>query len=1734
MASALDRALNEYRSKPKDQSGVRSSKMSLIFDPKTAAFTDSDTFYQIGYQGYTELLSVYPKLKRFEDSVFDYSNSKIDPLFLTSDDHKPLSDKVRRVLFILSDYCMNLATVKILEYLIQQFAVNRLHPDDLLLITLPYLETSLFARIVQTIPFKSLRKEHKFLRPFSVIQESKQPIDRKQLIQWIIHWPVLLSWILGNAPNICSYHPNGVYAKFVGVLISELMLQTTNEVIITNIYNGAKQAIEDQNAYMVPQYLMAISTLIEKRSDIDQKFITSLTKAISKNSATFFAREPFKEMFESCVYLFQKSQPINVKPEFVIGIGNHVSEVKELIQNLDTSVIARSCANIVVSKVRNEDLVKSAIAILETNFFEPVAHDFLLNLLNNYPGKEFEYVEMLVQKIANDYPETLTEDVNKALADNEIQVVLQTHTRQSLVDQLSQSSHAAAIFAGKLDYKTACDQCVQSLKAQEASDSTDVILPLIKYFIAEKENDNTHNIPEDLVKYICEHLFLTGKEFSQTLNSALAEFGSQFLPFFANFPRTSSNKEILYYLIEKVKDLPDINCLPFAAARAISYHTTDDITKLLRYLPRTKIDYTVVSENVKQIYTNSLEFVSESKEIQAAFILAVIQTIVDKYDLEPESIISLFQFPDIRSILIIVSKLVSRGQLPQILTAYALTNEQQHHICRQNILTLIAILLPHSKLEEVFPVLALALLDKTLYSRSKDTIRSINMKDLSQGGKDVISHIIKQMQLFTGDEKTTKDVFINSSNNPKARPFYDEIWNAMPSAILGLEFYKLTHDSGVVSVISKFINDKYVVDLFTEVVKDNSDNDTFKLWAFNSLNSGLIRAVMPYLEGNMLSKCLPFACSYPQFYSTNFALFFKNQQIPIKDLQKELLKDSQSKIKEDKSEEPPEVFQYKNMTGLLKSLSSRNVISPSTVLLENLNAKADVSIIFDLVETLFELLKSKDSEKSLPLIFPLLYMCIKPKKDATKEDEEKMKKASQFMVNNFETIISSVSSTTIPHIHSTALSLIEQLARSDPQGISKHATSLFTNLSAETLYNDDQANLQKIKQLLSAILPILSKNNTIEPLLNFLSENIELFSMDRASQILLHSITCLGSDSYKIFQSLLQHDQVDFSLILADQMRPEPLMAAVTRLTDLSETSEQLLSFVKQLRLPALPAPVIRFFLVLQDKIDQNQFVEFLQETCDEWGIQDFLNFAETAISKTHLTKIIHEIIKKRVHDEPIELFSQLLEPLKTLIQHCKLAEELKDTAATITEIIPVLQQEQAQEVSSLVDIVIKTVQTISSSSKEESGVKILAKQQVLSMSASALDRFKFGIVEVFPSVLDYAADFLKLVVENQIDQLLNPTIGSFCLIINTSPDYTADKLTQILPLLLSPIILEEDTLRDLIMDTLSNLFTKLTIEQILPAFSITINAKENPHPLKLICAFNLLQKSLESSTVHVIRHFQVKLTKIFFLAFTNRFDDWDDTEAYQSQVKDAFVVFINRLNEQLFAIVFSNVLQFMLKLAEPSQPDYIIGRCFITRIILGIVESFKEVFSKYYSSFIDTFVQYAKESQDNVREEFEITTQTMRVIMYVAQYGEQTFLDDRFTLLLDAVKIHLDCYDGEPYNPEDLEDTFCYENKIINYVAPAFAALINASKSNTPQMMNILNEYMRSDKSIVRRGIFITISTIFEQARENFLSNCNSILPVLNEQLESADQEVAKEADQLIRKLMQIESVSRFFSDNQ
>jgi len=1683
MATDLDRALSGYRSRPKDESGARKAKVSLVFDPKTAAFTDSDTYYQIGYQGFSELVSIEPRIAKFQKSVFDYSNSQIDPLFLTADENRELSEKVKSLLYIISDYCMNMATVKILEYLIQHYAVNRLHPDILILIALPYLETSLFVRIIQTIPFKAIPKEIKFLKVFSVIGETKSPINRTQLISWIIARPAILNWILSSANSISAFHPDGVFASFLGVLLSELAIQGGSDTINRSIVDNAIASIESPQGLLAVQYLMSLAALNEK-FQLSESICVKITKGISKNSRVLFEHH-YSSLFLSTVYFFKRAPQIKIKPDLVFSIASNISELKEICKKFDTTNLGRCVALCIATSQKNEELLRAGISILETSFFEPIAEEFIKEYANHYISNE--YSNILIQKLTNDFPECLSNEILQVLEKSGIKVSLKRHTRQSIIDQLSESSKAAALFSdSELPYDIASSQAVQSLRAAELADSTDLIVPFFKYF--------NGRVTNEIQEFLLNHLFLsTSSEFLRVLNRSLSSETTGIFPYLIGIP--DNNKDILLFLQDRVHQLPVSNSLPVCLVRVLHEKSENSIISLISLMPKNQIDFGTVQQLSDEIYNNQFSFLFDSDENKMALILAVLRKVCSDTVLSPKSLLTLMNVTDLKSLLPILSNIIKSDL--QVLTSAFEISTSKNHVSRYNILSVFNIIMQKVNIFSIIPSLFISFLDHRLSEKSIEILRSIPLKEKEI--KNVIPFLLKQSSLLQSDERTVCEVLNKCSSNSKNSEFFINCWNNINTASGAIQFFKGTHDKGIIGHISRFANDEYIADLYSIVIEFFNDNDDLKLWGLSTLNSEIIKLTIPHLNTKYLNDILPIVCAYPQYFSSSFSGFFKNQEPSGDDLAHYLRINENQRIIPGLSKEPPKIFKSGSFSSLVSELSKIPSIFSPAIILENVLSTNAVPSIGGIVPPLMDLLTSCEASSLLPLVFQCLNKCVE--------------KHSQYIASKFKNIIGAISSTSVAHVHSSALKLIETLANRSPDTVAEHATTLFTSLSSTTLFADDQSNLQKIKQLLGTVLPILAKSGSILPLLDFLSKNVSQFSLDRASQIMHHSITCLAQNSYLVFESLLRNNQFDFALLISEQLSPEILMNSLVSLFEKCMIYDTLLEFLKQIRIPSLVVPFVRFFVVLNDKLDHTIFEQQLSLTCDSYPLPDFLAISKSALLNNSLSNLMQHIIVQRAEKEPSSQFVILLDPLSDLIKKRK---ELILTLDTLINVTSVLSSVNSQEMTSTIEIVLEGL--------DSDDFNIIMKTQALSFFSKAIEKFQVALIDVFPPVLSFASKFFSFVVKERIFDILPSSAASVCLLLQTSPGFSVDKIPDIMPNMMHPILIDDEQLRDqLIIPCLQIIIKKLQNEPLLHAF-VKSFYEHKEHPSSLITIFRLFDKFLLELDAQKMRHLFDKINKLFLNSFDLRCGTWELMMEYQNAVVDAFSTFTNRLNEQLFGLVFGLDLKFFVSLSNQNQNDYIISRIFFVKAFGKVSSLLQTVFSKYYSSFIQFFVQFCNESTDSTEPEIELTIRIMEVFSSVSKYADSSFFDtDRFTMILNAIIKH-----GNRMLPDE------QYVRIVFYLANAYANLMNATRNDMlwRTANRSLIEMMKSSSSIIKIASLKILDEAFKVVGTELIAILADTVPTLTELIEDKDHAVEIETRNTVRSIEGSvgESIQSFF----
>jgi U3 small nucleolar RNA-associated protein 10 len=159
---------------------------SILFSPKEAAEKDRDTIYEIGMSGLTELIALNPLFTKFEATLFDHTTKNVQRSVETSEFNTILNQNIRKFIIQLSPFLMLDSAHKCLEWLIRRFHINRYNRDDFILLILPYHETQIFVRCLQTISFMNVNDRWTWLQP---AKKSASPLSKRTLFNHAVSSP---------------------------------------------------------------------------------------------------------------------------------------------------------------------------------------------------------------------------------------------------------------------------------------------------------------------------------------------------------------------------------------------------------------------------------------------------------------------------------------------------------------------------------------------------------------------------------------------------------------------------------------------------------------------------------------------------------------------------------------------------------------------------------------------------------------------------------------------------------------------------------------------------------------------------------------------------------------------------------------------------------------------------------------------------------------------------------------------------------------------------------------------------------------------------------------------------------------------------------------------------------------------------------------------------------------------------------------------------------------------------------------------------------------------------------------------------------------------------------------------------------------------------------------------------------------------------------------------------------
>eukprot|EP01116_Phalansterium_solitarium_P009960 TRINITY_DN242_c8_g1_i1.p1 TRINITY_DN242_c8_g1~~TRINITY_DN242_c8_g1_i1.p1 ORF type:complete len:1258 (+),score=531.04 TRINITY_DN242_c8_g1_i1:47-3775(+) len=168
----------------------RPRRVSLLFDAKQSVNIDVEAAHQIGTEGLTELLKLDERFVPFEQTLFGHDGKNVERLLQTNEVNKRLDESVAAFLRLLSPFFLLRPAHKALEYLIRRYRINEFNVDSVMACVLPYHETNLFARMVQTLSIRKTKWSW-----LASVASSGCALSHSVLVEQCLHDATLIEFI---------------------------------------------------------------------------------------------------------------------------------------------------------------------------------------------------------------------------------------------------------------------------------------------------------------------------------------------------------------------------------------------------------------------------------------------------------------------------------------------------------------------------------------------------------------------------------------------------------------------------------------------------------------------------------------------------------------------------------------------------------------------------------------------------------------------------------------------------------------------------------------------------------------------------------------------------------------------------------------------------------------------------------------------------------------------------------------------------------------------------------------------------------------------------------------------------------------------------------------------------------------------------------------------------------------------------------------------------------------------------------------------------------------------------------------------------------------------------------------------------------------------------------------------------------------------------------------------------
>lgn len=244
MSTSLAEQLKRLQTPQSSQFIDLKKRDSILFTTKDAATKSRETIFEIGISGLQELIDLNPVFEEFQSTLFEITAKDVQRAVESKEVNELLNKSIKRFMFHLSPYFMIPSSHKCLEWLIRRFSINLYNKEEFLMLILPYHQTNMFVRCIQSMKFEDSSDKWHFL---AEVKKSSSPLSKYALWNHGATQPSFLAFV----------------GKFTHDAIKELgnkagSLQTMIAFYCTTLIGSMDQAstLNDNHILAVAKYLV--------------------------------------------------------------------------------------------------------------------------------------------------------------------------------------------------------------------------------------------------------------------------------------------------------------------------------------------------------------------------------------------------------------------------------------------------------------------------------------------------------------------------------------------------------------------------------------------------------------------------------------------------------------------------------------------------------------------------------------------------------------------------------------------------------------------------------------------------------------------------------------------------------------------------------------------------------------------------------------------------------------------------------------------------------------------------------------------------------------------------------------------------------------------------------------------------------------------------------------------------------------------------------------------------------------------------------------------------------------------------------------------------------------------------------------------------------------------------------------------------------------------------------------